>query len=126
MCQGAGNSLIYIDTIGRAAFDGLEAAERDEVVLVVVAGEALHKGLVGDVVDGWRLRKSWYWDAAHDEILRLIETLPRNEKSRVADVPATAQKLADSVMAIATFETPSATVASRRVASAKGSSSRPR
>jgi UDP-2,3-diacylglucosamine pyrophosphatase LpxH len=28
--------------------------------------------LVGDIVDGWRLRKSWYWDKAHDEVLRLI------------------------------------------------------
>ena len=28
--------------------------------------------LVGDIVDGWRLRKSWYWDEIHDEVLRLI------------------------------------------------------
>ena len=28
--------------------------------------------LVGDIVDGWRLRKSWYWDGAHDDVLRLI------------------------------------------------------
>src|SRR5260370_25718284 len=28
--------------------------------------------LVGDIIDGWRLRKSWYWDATHDEVLRLI------------------------------------------------------
>jgi UDP-2,3-diacylglucosamine pyrophosphatase LpxH len=28
--------------------------------------------LVGDIVDGWRLRKSWYWDETHDEVLRLI------------------------------------------------------
>ena len=28
--------------------------------------------LVGDIVDGWRLRKSWYWDASHDEVIRLI------------------------------------------------------
>ena len=28
--------------------------------------------LVGDIVDGWRLRKSWYWDAMHDEVLRLV------------------------------------------------------
>jgi UDP-2,3-diacylglucosamine pyrophosphatase LpxH len=28
--------------------------------------------LVGDIVDGWKLRKSWHWDAAHDEVLRLI------------------------------------------------------
>jgi UDP-2,3-diacylglucosamine pyrophosphatase LpxH len=34
--------------------------------------ECRHLYLVGDVVDGWRLRRSWYWDATHDEILRLI------------------------------------------------------
>ena len=28
--------------------------------------------LVGDIVDGWRLRKSWYWNAAHDSVLRLL------------------------------------------------------
>ncbi len=28
--------------------------------------------LVGDIIDGWKLRKSWHWDAAHDEVLRLI------------------------------------------------------
>jgi UDP-2,3-diacylglucosamine pyrophosphatase LpxH len=28
--------------------------------------------LVGDIVDGWRLRKSWFWDESHDEVIRLI------------------------------------------------------
>jgi UDP-2,3-diacylglucosamine pyrophosphatase LpxH len=28
--------------------------------------------LVGDIIDGWRLKKSWYWDAAHDEVVRLV------------------------------------------------------
>jgi UDP-2,3-diacylglucosamine pyrophosphatase LpxH len=28
--------------------------------------------LVGDIIDCWRLRKSWYWDGHHDEVLRLI------------------------------------------------------
>ena len=28
--------------------------------------------LAGDIIDGWRLRKSWYWDAAADEVLRLL------------------------------------------------------
>src|ERR1700722_15079616 len=28
--------------------------------------------LVGDIIDGWRLKKSWYWDDSHDEVLRLI------------------------------------------------------
>ena len=34
--------------------------------------------LVGDIVDGWRLRKSWYWDAAHDRVIRLILRHARN------------------------------------------------
>jgi UDP-2,3-diacylglucosamine pyrophosphatase LpxH len=34
--------------------------------------------LVGDIIDGWRLRKSWYWDDAHDDVLRLILRHARN------------------------------------------------
>lgn len=34
--------------------------------------------LVGDIVDGWRLRKSWYWDASHDEVIRLLLQASRN------------------------------------------------
>ena len=34
--------------------------------------------LVGDIVDGWRLRKSWYWDAHHDEVIRLVLRLARH------------------------------------------------
>nr|WP_321983689.1 UDP-2,3-diacylglucosamine diphosphatase [uncultured Lichenicoccus sp.] len=34
--------------------------------------------LVGDIVDGWRLKKSWHWDAAHDELLRVIVGMARN------------------------------------------------
>jgi len=28
--------------------------------------------LVGDIVDGWRLRKGWYWPATHNEVVRRI------------------------------------------------------
>src|SRR5579875_3225650 len=28
--------------------------------------------LVGDIVDGWRLRKAWYWDANHDRVVRSL------------------------------------------------------
>ena len=28
--------------------------------------------LVGDIIDGWRLRKSWYWDEHHDRVVRSI------------------------------------------------------
>lgn len=28
--------------------------------------------LVGDIIDGWRLKRSWFWDKHHDEVLRLV------------------------------------------------------
>lgn len=28
--------------------------------------------LVGDIVDGWRLKRSWFWDKHHDKVVRLI------------------------------------------------------
>lgn len=28
--------------------------------------------LVGDIVDGWRLKKGWYWPAEHNEVVRRI------------------------------------------------------
>jgi UDP-2,3-diacylglucosamine pyrophosphatase LpxH len=31
-----------------------------------------HLYMVGDIVDGWRLRKSWYWDEMHDEVVKLV------------------------------------------------------
>jgi UDP-2,3-diacylglucosamine pyrophosphatase LpxH len=34
--------------------------------------------LVGDIIDGWRLRKSWYWDEHHDDVLRQILRHARN------------------------------------------------
>ena len=37
-----------------------------------------HLFLVGDIVDGWRLRKSWYWNAEHDQVLRHILRHARN------------------------------------------------
>lgn len=31
-----------------------------------------HLYLVGDIIDGWALRKRWYWDTFHDQILHLL------------------------------------------------------
>lgn len=28
--------------------------------------------LVGDIIDGWRLRKSWFWDEHHDAVIRQL------------------------------------------------------
>ncbi len=42
--------------------------------------------LVGDIIDGWRLRKSWYWDEYCDEALRLVLRLAR-DGTRVVYIP---------------------------------------
>ncbi len=42
--------------------------------------------LVGDIIDGWRLRKSWYWDEGCDEALRLILKMARSG-TRVVYIP---------------------------------------
>ena len=34
--------------------------------------------LVGDIVDGWRLRKGWYWPDAHNEVVRRLLKMAHN------------------------------------------------
>lgn len=34
--------------------------------------------LVGDVVDGWQLRKRWYWPHAHNDVVQKILRIARN------------------------------------------------
>jgi len=42
--------------------------------------------LVGDIVDGWRLRKSWYWPQAHNDVVQKMLRMVR-KGSRVIYVP---------------------------------------
>ena len=42
--------------------------------------------LVGDIVDGWRLRKGWYWPAQHNEVIRRVLKLAR-KGTRVIYIP---------------------------------------
>lgn len=42
--------------------------------------------LVGDIIDGWRLRKGWYWPTSHNEVLRRILKMAR-KGTRVVYVP---------------------------------------
>jgi len=32
--------------------------------------ESEHLYLVGDIVDGWRLRRSWYWAQTHNDVIQ--------------------------------------------------------
>lgn len=42
--------------------------------------------LVGDIVDGWRLRRSWYWPQAHNDVVQKILRKAR-KGTRVVFIP---------------------------------------
>ena len=42
--------------------------------------------LVGDIVDGWKLRKGWYWPQAHNDVVRAILKMAKHG-TRVVYVP---------------------------------------
>ncbi len=42
--------------------------------------------LVGDIVDGWQLRKGWYWPATHNDVVRCVLKMAKRG-ARVIYVP---------------------------------------
>ncbi len=65
---------------------GTRGCRSDFLIDFLRRTECDHLYLVGDIVDGWRLRKSWYWHAEFDEVLRLI--LEKAERgTRVTYIP---------------------------------------
>lgn len=51
---------------------GLKECRADLLLDFLRRVECEHLYLVGDIVDGWRLKKSWYWDSRYDEVIRLV------------------------------------------------------
>ena len=51
---------------------GLRASRADLLLDFLEGTDCGRIVLVGDIVDGWRLRKSWFWDRSHDEVIRLL------------------------------------------------------
>lgn len=42
--------------------------------------------LVGDIVDGWQLRKGWYWPAAHNDVIRCVLKMAKRG-ARIVYIP---------------------------------------
>jgi len=49
---------------------GSRACHGERLVAFLRHHEADTLYLVGDIVDGWRLKSSWYWPDAHNEVFR--------------------------------------------------------
>jgi len=43
--------------------------------------------LVGDIIDGWQLRKSWYWPQSHTDVVQKLLAKREDEGSRVIYLP---------------------------------------
>lgn len=51
---------------------GTRAARVDLLHAFLKEVECEYLYLVGDIVDGWRLKKSWYWDTKHNDVIRRV------------------------------------------------------
>ena len=70
-------SDLHLGTAGSNATMLLDFLKRHEC-------ETLY--LVGDIVDGWQLRKGWYWPQAHNDVVRAILKMAKHG-TRVIYVP---------------------------------------
>jgi UDP-2,3-diacylglucosamine pyrophosphatase LpxH len=51
---------------------GTRGCKADFLLDFLRTHESAYLYLVGDIVDGWRLRKSWYWPQSHNDIVQKI------------------------------------------------------
>ena len=51
---------------------GSRAANADYLIDFLRHNEAETIYLVGDIVDGWRLKRSWHWPQAHNDVIQKL------------------------------------------------------
>jgi len=51
---------------------GTRGSRSDMLLDFLASVECNHLYLVGDVIDGWRLRKTWYWHEEFDQVMRAV------------------------------------------------------
>lgn len=51
---------------------GTKGCQAEKLLNFLKLNESEHLYLVGDIIDGWRLKKSWYWPQAHNDVVQKI------------------------------------------------------
>src|SRR5690606_6088762 len=51
---------------------GSKAAKAEFLIDFLRHHEADHIFLVGDIVDGWRLKRSWHWPQTHNDVVQKL------------------------------------------------------
>ena len=85
--------------------------------------ESVHLFLVGDIIDGWQLRRHWYWPQAHNDVIQKLLRKAR-KGTRVIFIPGNHDEFARRYLGHdfgATWATTSAASKSRK----SGSTRRP-
>lgn len=65
---------------------GTRGCKAEYLLSFLKVTESEHLFLVGDIVDGWRLRRSWYWPQAHNDVVQKLLRKAR-KGTRVVYVP---------------------------------------
>ncbi|MDR2725241.1 MAG: UDP-2,3-diacylglucosamine diphosphatase [Candidatus Adiutrix sp.] len=65
---------------------GTRSCRADLILSFLKQYEAETLYLIGDIIDGWRLKNSWYWPELHEEVLRTIMS-KAGTGSRVVYIP---------------------------------------
>ena len=64
---------------------GSRSAKAEALLDFLRAHQAARYYLVGDIVDGWALQRSWYWPDAHNEVVQTL--LKRAREANVIYIP---------------------------------------
>ena len=57
---------------------GTKGSRADLLLEFLLAHQCRELYLVGDIIDGWCLKKNWYWDASHNAVLQHVLKLAQN------------------------------------------------
>jgi len=51
---------------------GTRACRSERLLAFLAANESENLYLVGDIVDGWGIKRSWYWNDEHNQVLKAV------------------------------------------------------
>ena len=57
---------------------GTRGCKADFLLDFIKHNEADYIYLLGDIIDGWRLKKNWYWPKKHNDVVQKILRKARN------------------------------------------------
>lgn len=83
---GAGQTSSYRSLFISDLHLGTKGAQADALMEFLRTHEAETLYLVGDIIDGWRLRSSWYWPQSHNNVVQKLLRKVR-KGARIVYVP---------------------------------------